>query len=140
MRALILDDEPLVLSVLQRLLVHRGYDVVTYPDVASCPLFFGDRCPCSGTAKCPDVILADLNMPDVNGVQFVRKLQRKGCKCRNIAVMSGGWTAESLQQVSRLGVSIFAKPFHLQGLESWLGSAEGSIAGPPVQSIRELPI
>ena len=140
MRALILDDEPLVLSVLQRLLAHRGYDVVTYPDATSCPLYFGDRCPCAGTEKCPDIILADLNMPDVNGVQFIRKLQRKGCKCRNIAMMSGGWTVENLQQASRLGVSIFAKPFHLQRLESWLGSAEGSLAGAPVLSLGELPI
>lgn len=126
MQALILDDEPLVLSVLQRFLAHRGYDVVIHADPTSCPLYFCDTCPCSAGVKCPDVILADVNMPHVNGVQFVKKLQRKGCKCRNIAMMSGGWTAEQLQQASHLGVSIFAKPFHLKRLESWLGSAESS--------------
>jgi CheY-like chemotaxis protein len=124
MQALILEDDPLILSLLQRVLVRRGYDVVTYPDPTACPIFTDSGCPCSSQPKCPDIILTDFNMPSVNGIEFVEHLQRKGCKCRNIAMISGSWTAEDLQHASPLGVSVFAKPFHLQRLESWLGTVE----------------
>jgi CheY-like chemotaxis protein len=130
MQALILDDDPFVLSVLQRLLAHRGYNVVAYMDPVSCPVFLSDSCPCSAKPDCPDVIMVDFEMPTVNGVQFVKKLKQKGCRCRNVAIMSGSWTSETLKQASRLGVSIIAKPFHFEKLESWLGAAESSSAGP----------
>jgi CheY-like chemotaxis protein len=133
MQALILEDDPLVMSLLERVLVRRGYTVVTYPDPTACPLYADSSCPCAAQPNCPDIILTDYNMPSVNGLEFVEHLKRKGCTCRNIAMISGSWTADELRSASPLGVSVFAKPFHLQRLESWLESVECSRASNPVR-------
>ena len=123
-RAVILDDDPLMLSLLNRVLRRRGYDVVTYQDPTGCPMFDTDSCPCSARECCPDVILTDINMPAVNGIEFVNKLNLIGCRCKHIAMISGHWTEEVLQEVLPLGVSVFAKPFYLESLYSWLDKAE----------------
>ncbi|MEI6148213.1 MAG: response regulator [bacterium] len=124
MHALILDDEPLILSLLERMLSLRGYDVVAYANPTVCPLYSDMDCPCSSESPCPDVILADLKMPYVSGAEFIDHLRRKGCTCRNIALISGSWSAEDEMPSPLQGVSFFAKPFCIEKLESWLGTAE----------------
>ena len=59
-------------------------------------------------------------MPEVNGVQFIQELKRKGCKCPKIGMMSGNWNDSDLFTVNHMGVTVFAKPFDLSGIYSWL--------------------
>ncbi len=124
-RALILDDDPLVLSLLQGGLSRRGYEVSTFSCPLSCPLYSHGSCPCPFMGGCPDVIVTDFDMPFVNGVEFIERVKRKLCKCRNILLISGCLTDPlDLRRAAEHGVTFMAKPFHLNQLHDWLDSIE----------------
>jgi CheY-like chemotaxis protein len=64
----------------------------------------------------PAVILLDLHMPRMNGLQLIEALGQQAEACLDsIIVLSADWDA--LQQASRLGIRrCLAKPFDLETL------------------------
>jgi len=69
-RVLIIDDEPLVRMHLRRLLSLRGFTVCDAAD---------GRAGLEAVAKeRPDLLLLDLNMPHLDGIELVRKLRAAG--------------------------------------------------------------
>ncbi|MHB1291568.1 MAG: EAL domain-containing response regulator [Sulfuricella sp.] len=68
-RILVLDDEPFMLKLLTHMLAKLEFTTVTTCDSGSVALesFDSPNGP-------PDLILLDLNMPEMDGVEFVRKL------------------------------------------------------------------
>ena len=126
--ATVLDDDPLIVSLLSKVLGCRGYEVNTYPDAyQSCPLYKSESCPPSVCEPCTDVILCDVNMPVVGGLDFLERQKRRGCKCRHIGMMSGAWTETDLLRASDLGVKCFPKPFDLDQINAWLDDAEAHL-------------
>ncbi len=68
-RILVLDDEPFLLKVLSRMLSNLGYlNVATCDNGQAALQVVADR------AQQPDLILLDINMPEMDGVEFVRHL------------------------------------------------------------------
>lgn len=65
----ILDDEPFMLKLLTRLLLNQGFSKITPCDNGQTALSLVDR-----TEEAPHLILFDLNMPGMDGVEFVRRL------------------------------------------------------------------
>jgi len=122
MHAVIIDDDSVIRRLLGKVLIDKGYEVTSYSNPLACPLHTEESCPCSWKDSCPDLIVTDYDMPDVNGVAFVEKLQRKKCKSRNIAMISGSWVEHDLQQVLPAGVSVFSKPIHLKRFLAWVDS------------------
>lgn len=120
MTALVIDDDPMILSLMKRLLHDRGYEVLAYTNPTACPAFTSATCPCPLSNSCPDMIVTDLNMPLANGMDFVKKLKRKGCSCPHIAMVSGAWTESNLKQACELGAQVFAKPLSAARIHSWL--------------------
>lgn len=129
LKALILDDDPVMLGILQKMLQVRGYQVTAYSNPAICPLFTSRTCPCNNDKTCPDVIVTDLVMATVSGTEFVEELKRKGCKCNHIALISGLWTETSLKKASALGVKVLNKPFQPELLEEWLADVQKMLPG-----------
>ncbi|MBS0423098.1 MAG: EAL domain-containing protein [Proteobacteria bacterium] len=68
-KILILDDDTFMLKLLSRMLAKLGYTAVTTCDNGSDALQKIDH-----IDTCPDLILLDLNMPDMDGIEFVRYL------------------------------------------------------------------
>lgn len=68
-KILILDDDIFMLKLLTRMLVKQGYTSVSSCDNGRDALKMIDN-----AATCPDLILLDLNMPDMDGIEFVRYL------------------------------------------------------------------
>ncbi len=66
---LVLDDEPFMLKLLARLLTNLGFTQVATCDNGQTAL---ERVDTPGAT--PQLILCDLNMPEMDGVEFVRKL------------------------------------------------------------------
>lgn len=69
----VLDDEPFMLKLLARLLINQGFTNVTTCDNGQSALDLVDR-----TEDPPALILCDLNMPGMDGVEFVRRLVEHG--------------------------------------------------------------
>lgn len=126
-RALVFDDDSLIRHLLWRYLDRRGYEVFTFPDPGLCPLHAKDRCLCDQETTCTDIILSDLNMPNVKGLDFVEELFAKGCRCHNIALMSGAWSEHDVARANSLGCKLFSKPFTIAEIQKWLVQVEGRL-------------
>jgi len=68
-RILMLDDEPFMLKLLGHMLVNLGFTQLTSCDSGCAALEWFDS-----QNNPPDLILLDLNMPEMDGVEFVRHL------------------------------------------------------------------
>lgn len=68
-RILVLDDEPFMLKLLSHMLANQGFPLVTTCDSGLIALEWVDH-----PHGPPDLILCDLNMPEMDGIEFVRKL------------------------------------------------------------------
>lgn len=66
-RILIVDDEPQITRVLRTSLTSHGYDVRSAADGESALETFGDWH--------PDLVLTDLSMPNLNGIELCRRLR-----------------------------------------------------------------
>jgi CheY-like chemotaxis protein len=118
---LLIDDDLFVLSMLQGAFEKWGHKVDAYLNPEICPAYSSKECHCDISNKgCPDVILTDVNMPLVNGIQFVEELKRKGCKCPKIGMMSGDWNDSDLLKAFSMEVKTFSKPFELSKIQLWL--------------------
>ncbi len=127
MNALVLDDNPAMLSLLKNVLSRRGYTVSAYASATACPHYTAARCPSPEGEPCPDIVLTDLDMPEVNGIDLARALQRKGCGCRHYALISGSWTEEARARATELGMKLISKPFRLSDVYAWLDAIEPDI-------------
>jgi two-component system, OmpR family, KDP operon response regulator KdpE len=67
-RILIVDDEPQITRVLRRSLTSRDYDVRSAADGESALETIGDWR--------PDLVITDLSMPNVNGIELCRRLRK----------------------------------------------------------------
>ena len=117
---LVVDDEPFMLKLNTRALAKLGYASVTTCEGAQCAL---DAIDSADTP--PDVILLDLNMPDIDGVEFVRHLVKRDY-AGSLILVSGEdermlQAAEKLvraHQIKTLGY--LRKPIHPEQLAALL--------------------
>lgn len=129
MNVLILDKDPFILAMLQKALVKWGYVVYAYSNPSHCPAYCAKSCPCELAEQgCPEIILADMEISGSGGLQFIAELKHKGCKFRKIGLISDTWNAVDLQKASHLGASVFAKPFHIPSLYSWISAENKRVA------------
>ncbi|TAN70406.1 MAG: EAL domain-containing protein [Methylobacter sp.] len=103
LRILVLDDESFMLKLLARMLANLGFTQVTTCDNGRGALE-GIDCPNSR----PDLILLDLNMPEMDGVEFVRHLVERQY-VGSLILVSGEdermlQTAEKLVQAHKISV------------------------------------
>lgn len=127
LRALVFEDDSMFRDTLRHLLHSRGYEVLTYPEPGFCPLRNTDVCACPPDQYCADIILSDIDMPNMNGIEFVAGQIKKGCRVKNIGLMSGGWSDANLKKAKKLGCRTFFKPFDLEELIRWLKQCENNI-------------
>jgi DNA-binding response OmpR family regulator len=128
LRVVLFDDEPAIRQVLGALCKDRGYEVFTFPHPGLCPLHVMDRCPCSPGTVCADLLLSDLHMPEVQGLDFVESLLSKQCVAPHLGLMSARWSPAAYARAARLGCRLFTKPFPLAELLAWLDAAEAQVA------------
>lgn len=82
-KILILDDDTFMLKLLTRMLAKQGYTAVSTCDNGQDALKSIDH-----PDTCPDLILLDLNMPDMDGIEFVRYLVDRNYH-GNLVLVSG---------------------------------------------------
>ena len=126
-RILIFDDSEGIRSLLYGFLNKRGYEVFSFPNPAVCPISHEKTCPCPTGLACSDFILSDLNMPVQQGIDFLEKQKRKGCKCKNMALMSGDFTESDIVRAKSIGLVLFRKPFSITEILDWIERIEKTI-------------
>ena len=114
-RVLVVDDEPLVRSYLRRVLTKSGFTVEDAPD-GSGGLDAIQRFR-------PDVVLLDMTLPDLDGVDVVRRLRESGVSVP-LVLCSGDLDAARERGLDPAMVQgVLQKPFHLSQLLEAINSA-----------------
>ena len=116
-RVLVADDDPSVRRVLERALEREGYEVATASN--------GAEALEAVAAAPPDLVVTDINMPDVDGIELlINLIERGGIKV--IAISGGGlFPKDELLADARLlgAVDIIAKPFEVDDLLARVAAA-----------------
>jgi DNA-binding response OmpR family regulator len=108
-RVLVIDDDLPLRGMLAAALRQHGFQVLLAGDGAE-----GQR---ALTIHHPDVILLDLAMPDVNGWDFLQRLQETGHLGRVPIIVVSAHVRVEPQALLQMGVSaILPKPFNLPDL------------------------
>ena len=126
-RVLLLEDNASILRLLTELFQDRGYEVLGFSNPAICPLQMTPECRCGANQRCTDIIISDLQMPNITGLKFIENQRRKKCKCQHVALISAHWKEEDLSLAHDLKCKTFAKPFFFKELDEWLDEVEASI-------------
>ena len=123
-RAIVLDDDDTIRTLTSEILKDRGYEVCAFSEPFLSPVYLNSKCTCPDEHLCSTIVITDINMPNMSGLEFVEHQKNMGCKIQNIAVMSGRWTNEALAHASRLGCHTFNKPFKIDDIKKWLDACE----------------
>jgi CheY-like chemotaxis protein len=125
-RVMIFDDERIILSMMRYYFnVRGGYEVFTYDSPQICPIWKQDT-DCSRRAPCADIVIADLMMPKMTGVELFKAQARRGCRVpvKHKMLMSGFFDKLNSKDVLELGCAVFEKPIDFNRLSIWLLSCE----------------
>ena len=124
-RAIIFDDEPVILLVLTNFFETRGYEVLSLRGSVDCPVFGKDKT-CGNEAPCGDIMLTDYKMPGMTGIELLQMQARNRCKLapQNKALLTGYMEPGKEQALRDLGATFFEKPFQFDELERWVIECE----------------
>lgn len=114
-RLLIVDDEPAVMDALCETLRLRGYDVTGFSDTEAALEAIG--------AGRFDVVLADLTMPQMGGVELLREAQRRDPDLVGV-LMTGASPTATAAAAAQAGAAYYVlKPLLLKDLLPVLSQA-----------------
>jgi CheY-like chemotaxis protein len=124
MRILLFEDNGFERSLERRMLWKHGREVISFPNPAACPLYHSAICTCHVPEVCADAIVTDLDMPHLDGFSFVKQLLEKGCKIKNLAMLSESQDMAVLARAAAFGFSVFRKAEGIPALLKWLQHIE----------------
>jgi len=105
---LVVDDEPQIRDLLKRFLTLRGYKVRVASD--------GQQALTMVEQEAPQLIVLDVYMPGINGVEVLRQLRRKKYT-GGVILLTGSQDDKLLQEALDLGsVDVMGKPVDLERL------------------------
>ena len=105
-RVLVVDDSPLDLRLAARLLEEAGYVVDTAIDGQQALEIL------SGSTSLPDVVLTDIQMPRLNGLELVRQVARR-CPGLPVVIMTGCGSEETAVEALRSGAASYLPKVNL---------------------------
>lgn len=106
LRVLVVDDERKIADTLTAILKMHGHDAeVAYSGVEALAVATGFH---------PDVLISDVMMPFMNGIELSHRFEEKFPTCRILLLSGNRGTAELLTESERLSRThtILAKPVH----------------------------
>ncbi|MBZ4654361.1 MAG: two-component system, NtrC family, response regulator AtoC [Peptococcaceae bacterium] len=106
---LVADDEPSVQSLLKDILLKEGYKVILAGN--------GEEAVCSFRQYSPDLVLLDVRMPVMDGIEAFRLIRRENQEVL-IIMMTAYGTIETAVQAMKMGAfDYLVKPFNLEELK-----------------------
>ena len=111
-RVLVVDDDSSIREILKRFLSERSFDVQTAAD--------GVEALKSVATYQPDVVLLDIRMPEMDGIEALEKIVAGGFDC-GVIMISGAAGHDVAKNTLMMGAADFIyKPFDLDYLETSL--------------------
>jgi DNA-binding NtrC family response regulator len=105
-RMFVVDDEPSICRVLSQLFTREGWNVLTFsnPVEALNALAETDV----------DVIISDLKMPQMTGVEFLQALRQRGSTVPLLVITAHGSIATAVEAIKLGAYDYLCKPFELE--------------------------
>jgi len=113
----VVDDEPAVCSAIKRLLGASGYNVQVFLDTTHLV-----EC---GRPATPCCLILDVHMPEVDGVEFLERLNRAGIRIPTIFITGLGNVPMSVRAMKAGAVDFLPKPF---AVDEMLRAVAGALA------------
>ena len=109
---MIVDDNPANLKLLEDMLLQRGYEVRSFP--------LGRLALAAAIKNPPDLILLDINMPEMNGYQVCERLKStQGLSDVPVIFLSAlNETEDKVQAFRSGGVDYISKPFQFEEVQA----------------------
>ena len=128
-RALIFDDDVLILQFLKAVLAKMDYEVFTYNEPTVCPIYEKNAEHCNQKNPCADLVITDFEMPKMNGIELLQNQSKRGCPVdfSNKALISGRGSVANAETIKQLGVSFFIKPINMDKITHWVKECEQHI-------------
>ena len=122
LRVIIFEDDKALSDLLQNVLQNDGHEVLTFSDPTVCPVLQNYKAKCPQKHPCADVVITDMKMPNMSGIELLTLLKSRGCKAldANKALMTANATDEQRNAAEELGCHFFAKPFKVSDVTTWL--------------------
>lgn len=112
----IVDDEPKIGSLFVTVLMRDGYEAESFVN----PTLMLERLE---SGEIPDVILADLMMPDLNGIELIEELKRRKLVLP-VIIMTAHSSVKTAVEAMRLGAYHYLqKPVNLEEMRTLLNKA-----------------
>jgi DNA-binding NtrC family response regulator len=114
-RIFVVDDEPAIASTLELILNAAGFTATAFTN----PL----EALRSAEARCPDFLLTDVMMPQLNGIDLGVQFKAIYPRCR-ILLFSGQTATSGLMEAARMkghNFELLAKPIHPEDLLDAIG-------------------
>lgn len=122
--AIIFDDDELFRILFSRILKGKKFQVKSQANPCDyfCLQSGVDACPVA--TPCAEVLLTDQKMPDMTGLELLRRLQRMQCKIPDSrkAIISGDWTEEEFEEARQTGSYVFHKSEAKEQISIWVES------------------
>jgi putative two-component system response regulator len=111
-KILVVDDEPSNIDLLTRVMVREGYDVVSAAN--------GELALVAVARERPDIVLMDVNMPEVNGFDVCRQLKRDAATRLLPVILITGLSAseDRIRGIDAGADDFLSKPFSIDELRA----------------------
>jgi response regulator RpfG family c-di-GMP phosphodiesterase len=124
-RAVIIDDDIVIVALLRTYLQLRGYEVFSYREPRVCPVY-DDDAECGLNRPCADIMLVDFNMARMNGIDLLNTQSARKCKLtpKNKALITGYADLLSQSIIDEMSYAFFEKPLDFNLLAAWFDECE----------------
>lgn len=107
-KILVVDDDPNIAEVIEEYFDRPEYDV--------CTMLYGEKVPETVARIKPDLILLDLKLPDVSGIEVLKNLRNTGYQAP-VVIITGNVSAGAAMEAMKEGAyEYLPKPFNLDEL------------------------
>ena len=128
-RAIVCDDEDVILDFFKHLLESLGYEVVTADTPVTCAFYSDHADSCPQHIRCADILIIDHNMPNMTGIELLELQHHKGCKLtsKNKLLITGRDDSELRKRAEALGCHFLPKPVDIHTILAWIKGCEERI-------------
>jgi two-component system, cell cycle sensor histidine kinase and response regulator CckA len=120
LRVLVVDDEPLILSLFERFLEDAGHSVTVTDDGEEALRHLASADPRF------DAVIVDVQMPKMNGLEIIARLQAVSLERRPAILICTGQVGDDPADFASLGVAaVLHKPLNMTGVAAAVESAVG---------------